>query len=158
MTARIILRRVHLVATLWFIACVGYILAMTLHQVGLHWWLVSPLSGLSGVVILLLVALYAFAFVRGAGGTRQAEAEHPLTSTSYYLGFYVSAPLLGGLAAVLGALGIPEAGKFLFLMALGTLATTFLVWIVIDPLVGLVETLWRAGRRRRRTGAENAER
>jgi len=149
MTARKILRRIHLVATVWFIICVGYLLVIGLYQAGLKWWLVFSLSGHSAVVIVLLVSLYLFAFFRGTDGARHIEAEHPLTSSDCYMGFYVSAPLLGGLAAVLGTVGASGIGRLLFSTALGTLGTTFLVWIVIDPLVGMVEMLLPTSRRHR---------
>lgn len=77
------------------------------------------------------------------------EIEHPLTSANCYLGFYVSAPLLGGLAAVMGAGSDWESERSLDSVALGTRGTTFFVWIVLDPLIGLVEMLLPASRRRR---------
>ncbi len=149
MTAKRLLKRIHLVATVWFVLCVAYLLATALRQVGFRWWLVFSLSGYSTAVIFLLVSLYLFAFFRGAGRDRYIEIEHPLTSADCYLGFYVSAPLLGGLAAILATADAPETGRFLFSVALGTLGTTFLVWIVLDPLVGMAETLLPASRRHR---------
>lgn len=149
MAAKRILKRIHLVATAWFLVCVGYLLATTLRQAGLQWWLVFSLSGYSTLMILLLVSLYLFAFVRGAHRGLHPEIEHPLTSANCYLGFYVSAPLLGGLAAVMGAGSDWETERSLDSVALGTLGTTFFVWIVLDPLIGLVEMLLPASRRRR---------
>jgi hypothetical protein len=56
--------------------------------------------------------------------------------------FYVIAPFLGGLAGCLGMIGIDTTvGHFLSIVALGTLATTFLVWVIVDPVVGLMEML-----------------
>jgi len=147
MTAKRILKRIHLVATAWFVVCVGYLLATALRQAGLQWWLVFSLSGYSTLLIFLLVSLYVFAFVRGADRNGCVELEHPLTSADCYLGFYVSAPLLGGLAAVLGAGGAWETRNFPLSVAVGTLGTTFLVWIVLDPLIGVVELLLPASRR-----------
>lgn len=149
MTAKRILKRIHLAATVWFLACVGYLLATALRQAGLQWWLAFSLSGYSTLFIFLLVSLYLFAFVRGAGRDGHVEIEHPLTSANCYLGFYVAAPLLGGLAAVLGAGDTWENPKFPFSVAMGTLGTTFFVWIVLDPLIGIVEMLLPASRRYR---------
>jgi hypothetical protein len=149
MTARTILKRIHLVATMWFAACTVYLLAAVLRQVGLQWWLVFSLSGYSALMLLLLVSLYLFAIFRNAGRARANEIEHPLTSTHYYLGFYVSAPLLGGLAGVVGMAGVPGIGRFLFGVALGTLGTTFLVWVLLDPLVGMIEMLLPDSRKHR---------
>jgi len=147
MTAKRILRRIHLVATAWFILCIGYLLATALRQAGLQWWLVCSLSGYSTLMVLLLVSLYLFAFVRGVNRGGHAEIEHPLTSSDCYLGFYVSAPLLGGLVAIMGASGPWESDRFLLSVAIGTLGTTFFMWIVLDPLISLVEMLLPASRR-----------
>ena len=149
MMPRTLLKRVHLVATIWFIACVGYLLAMAFHQAGLKWWLIFSLSGHSALGLILLVSLYLFAFYRGADRARYGEAEHPVTSSDYYLVFYVSAPLLGGLAAVLSTANAPNVGRTLSAVAMGTLATTFVVWIVIDPVAGMIESLLPASRRHR---------
>jgi len=164
MTAKRILKRIHLVATVWFILCVGYLLAMALRHAGFRWWLVFSVSGYSSLVIFLLVSLYLFAFFRGTGRGRYVEIEHPLTSADCYLGFYVSAPLLGGLAAMLGTAGISSTGRYLFSVALGTLGTTFFVWIVLDPLIGMAEMLlprsrrYRAERRRAMTACLDGHR
>ncbi len=149
MTARRALRLTHLLSTVWFMVCVGYILVLALRQVGFHWWLIFSLSGHSALLILLLISLYLFALFRGVGGAQQIEVEHPLTTTHYYMGFYVAAPLLGGLAGILGMIGVADAAKFLLGVALGTLGTTFTVWVVIDPVVGLTEMLMLTSRKHR---------
>jgi len=149
MTARTLLRRVHLIATTWFVACTGYLFALGLHQAGLKWWLVFPLSGHSVLMMTFLVSLYLFAWFRGTDGARYNRMEHPLTSSDSYLGFYVSTPLLGGLAALLAMADGQSAQRVLFLVAIGTLGTTFLVWIVIDPALGVLEQLLPASRRHR---------
>jgi hypothetical protein len=144
------LKRIHLVATVWFMVCVGYMLILALRQVGFNWWLIFSLSGHSALMVFLLVSLYLFAFVRGVGSTQHISLEHPLTSTDYYMGFYVSAPLLGGLAGILGmAADIEDVHRFLLGLAMGTLGTTFAVWVVIDPLAGLIEMLLPPSRRHR---------
>ena len=40
-----ILGMLHFVGTLWFIVCVGYILAISLRQAGFNWWIIFSLSG-----------------------------------------------------------------------------------------------------------------
>lgn len=149
MMARKLLRRIHLVATFWLMSCVIYLLAVALRQAGLEWWQVFSLSCPSALVIVLLVSLYLFAFFRGADGARYNEIEHPLTSSDCYLGFYVSTPLLGSLAALLATTSISDTGRLLYSIAMGTLGTTFLVWIVIDPAAGAIEMLLPASRRHR---------
>jgi hypothetical protein len=139
----------HLVATIWFIMCVGYLVATGLCQAGFKWWLVLSLSGYSTFIILMAVSLHLFAFYRGIGGARRMEIKHPLTSSDCYVGFYVSAPLIGGLVVASGTPEAPGMGVSFVSIAMGTLKTTFVVWIVIDPLLGVIEMLSPASRRHR---------
>jgi hypothetical protein len=158
MTARRALKLTHLTSTIWFIVCVGYILALALREVGFHWWLIFSLSGHSALAIFLLVSVYLFAVFRGVGGSQQIAVEHPLTTTAYYMGFYVATPLLGPLAGVLAAIGPDTSLSGLPLgVAMGTLATTFSVWVIIDPLVGLIEMLLPGSRRHRAQRLAQAE-
>lgn len=146
MTTRQVLRFTHLLSTIWFMACIGCILVLALHQAGFRWWVIFSLSGHSALLVFLLISVYLFALFRGVGEAQQIEVEHPLTTTSYYMGFYVAAPLLGGLAGTLGMVGAPHLIKFLLGVALGTLGTTFVVWVIIDPIAGLVEMFLPASR------------
>ena len=149
MTTRQALRLTHVVSTIWFMACIGYILVLALHQAGFHWWVIFSLSGHSALVVFLLISLYLFALFRGVGEAQQIEIEHPLTTTSYYMGFYVAAPLLGGLAGTLGMVGDPHPVKFFLGVAMGTLGTTFVVWVIVDPIAGLAEMLLPTSRKHR---------
>lgn len=135
------LRSIHLASTAWFILCVGYILVLALWQAAVRWWVIFSLSGYSILVILLLTSLYLFAIFRGISRTQAIESEHLLTSTSYYRIFYAAAPFLGGLAGCVGAIGADRVGQFLAVIAVGTFVTTFLVWVIIDPVTGLLEVL-----------------
>lgn len=157
MTARRALKLTHLVSTIWFVVCVGYILALTLHQVGFKWWLIFSLSGPSAIVALLLISVYLFALVRDMSNTQQIQVEHPFTSTQYYMGFYVAAPLLGGLAGVFGMIGAGDPNRNALGVALGTLGTTFCVWVVLDPVIGLIEMLLPPSRRHRAERLAQAE-
>ena len=143
------LKSVHLAATVWFVICVGYILAIALHQAGFNWWLIFSLSGHWALLFFMLVSLYLFALARGVGEAQQIEIEHPLTTTSYYMGLYVSAPFLGALAGLIGMVGAETAGQFFLGVALGTLATTFFVWVVLDPAAGVVEMTLPKSRKHR---------
>lgn len=149
MVARRVLKLTHLASTIWFMLCVGYIVVAALHQAGFKWWLIFSLSGHSALVIFLLISLYLFALFRGVGSTQYIELEHPLTSTQYYMGFYVAAPLLGGLASLFGMFGVGDLNKFLLGLAMGTLGTTFAVWVIVDPVAGLIEMLLPASRKHR---------
>ncbi len=149
MNARRVLKLTHLASTIWFMLCVGYIVVIALHQAGFKWWLIFSLSGHSALVIFLLISLYLFALFRGVGKSQYIELEHPLTSTQYYMGFYVAAPLLGGLASIVGLLGVEQLNRFLLGTAMGTLGTTFTVWVIVDPIAGLIEMLLPTSRKHR---------
>jgi len=157
MTPRRVLKLIHLISTVWFMVCVGCIFAVALHGAGVKWWLVFSLSGHSALAIFLLISLYLFAVFRGVGKAQQIEVEHPLTTTTSYMGFYVAAPLLGGLAGILGMVGNDSPLKFVLGVALGTLGTTFAVWVLLDPLVGLIEMTLPASRRHRAERLAQAE-
>jgi len=140
---------VHLAGTAWFMLCVGYILVLALRQAGFQWWLIFSLAGHSALFIFLLISLYLFAVFRGVGKSQKIEVEHPLTSTNYYMVLYVIAPFLGGLAGCLGMVGVNRISQFLLGIALGTLVTTFLVWVIVDPVTGLLEILLPTSRKHR---------
>ena len=144
------LKLIHLASTGWFILCVGYILVFTLRQAGVHWWIIFSVSGHSTLLVLLLVSLYLFALFRGVGKNQQIEAEHPLTSTNYYMVFYHVAPILGSFAGCVGMIGVSAMKQFLLGVALGTLGTTFLVWVIVDPVTALLEMLLPAASRKHR--------
>lgn len=143
------LRRVHIASTVWFVLAVAYILVLTLRQAGVKWWVVFSLSGHGLLIASVLVSLYLFAMFRGISSSQKVQREHPLTSTTYYAVFYVSAPFLGGLAGCLGMMGARTAGQFLLGVSISTLGITFLVWVILDPVIGLLEMLLPASRRHR---------
>jgi hypothetical protein len=145
------LKLIHLVGMVWFILCIGYILAFALRRAGLHWWIVFSLSGHSVLIVFLLISLYLFAMFRGATRSQIIEVEHPLTSTNYYTVFYIVTPFLGGLTGCLGMIGGVSAVKqFLLGVALGTLGATFLAWVIVDPVTALLEMLLPPASRKHR--------
>jgi hypothetical protein len=144
-------KSIHLASTIWFIVCVGYILVLALRQAGVRWWVLFSLSGHGALVVFLLISLYLFAIFRGVSSSQKVRLEHPLTSTIYYRVFYVLVPLLGGLAGCLGMIGmVSTVSQFLLGVAMGTLGTTFLVWVVVDPVTGLLEMMLPPASRRHR--------
>jgi hypothetical protein len=143
------LRKAHIASTIWFVLAVAYILVLTLRQAGVNWWVVFSLSGHGVLIVMVLVSLYLFAIFRGIGSSQRVQIEHPLTSTTYYAGFYVVTPFLGGLAGCLGMIGAYSISHFFLGIALGTLGVTFLVWVILDPAFGLLEMLLPASRRHR---------
>jgi hypothetical protein len=144
------LRRVHFAGTAWFMLCIGYIFVLALRQAGFQWWVVFSLSGYSVLIMLLLVSLYLIAIFRGIDRSQKIEIEHPLTSTAYYTMFYNLTPLLGSFAGSLAMIGASGVSEILSGIALGTLATTFMVWIVSDPLTASLEKLLPSSRAHRR--------
>jgi hypothetical protein len=131
---------IHLAGTIWFVLCVGYILILALVQSGVKWWIVFSLSLHGILLILLLISLYLFAIFRGISSSQKLHEEHPITKTDQYAFFYAVTPFLGGLSGFLGMLGAERVSQFISGITLGTLATTFLVWVIIDPVLGLLET------------------
>ena len=149
MSVRRTLKITHLASTVWFMLCIGYLFVLVLHQAGFNWWLIFSLSGHSALLIFLLISLYLFT-IFGAGGKEQGIAvEHPLTTTGPYLAFYVSAPILGVLAGTVAMAGETRITQFLTGIALGTLAVTFLTWVIVDPLASMLETLSPTSREHR---------
>jgi hypothetical protein len=141
------LKRVHFAGTAWFMLCTSYILILALRQAGFQWWVIFSLSGYSALFMLLLVSLYLFAIFRGIDRNQKIEIERPLTSSAYYTMFYNLTPLLGSFAGSLGMIGTSKISELLSGLALGTLATTFLVWIVVDPLTVSLEKLLPTSRK-----------
>lgn len=154
------LKLVHFTGTIWFMACVCYVLATALRQAGFNWWVIFSLSGHSVLVVILLVSLYLFAIFQGAGKNQKIAIEHSLSSSGYYMAFYVSAPFLGAVAGVLAMVGESKMSHFVTGVALGTLAATFLTWVIVDPGVSFSEMLAPAGRahRTRRLAIAKAQR
>ncbi len=145
-----VVKCIHFASTAWLVLCVGYIMVLALRQAGFDWWVIFSLSGHSVLVIFLLVSLYLFAIFRGVGKNQKIEVEHLLTSTDYYTVFYIIAPFLGGLTGLVGMAGEHRASQFLLGVALGTLGATFLAWVIVDPVAGLLETLLAPASRKHR--------
>jgi hypothetical protein len=135
------LKSLHLVSTVWFMLCTGYVFILALRQTGFNWLVIFSLSGHLSLLVILLVCIYLFALFRGIEKVPDIQIEHPLTSTSYYMIFYVSMPFLGSIAGVLGVIGEAPLSSFLPAAALGTIGATFLTWVAIDGIAGSIELL-----------------
>lgn len=144
------LKSIHLASIIWFVVCIGYIFVLGLHQAGVSSWVVVSLSVHGALLVFLLISLYLFALYRGISSSQTVQVEHPLTSASCYTVFYVITPFLGGLAGCVGMIGVSTVSQFLSGVALGTLGTTFLAWVIVDPVVGLLEMLILPTSRRHR--------
>ncbi|MHC4149885.1 MAG: hypothetical protein ACYSR5_10420 [Planctomycetota bacterium] len=146
MSRRKALKLVHFATTWWFALSSGYILVLALRQAGFHWWVIFSLSGYSLLIILLLISLYLFALFRGVARSQKTELEHPLTASVYYSVFYDLSPFLGGLSGSLAAIGVSRVTDYLLVVAYGTFWATFFVWIIVDPLAGMVEMILPSSR------------
>ncbi len=153
MASRRILKFLHFSGTIWFMITAAFLLVVAMRQAGASWWLIFSLSGYSALAILFLISIYLVAIVRSVVHTR-TEIEHPLSTSDYYVVFYDIAPFFGAIAGLAGGLfaGPVEVATT---VASGTLATTFITWILIDPIVSIVEATtpparlasrWRRGR------------
>lgn len=149
MNQRNTLKMVHLAGTIWFVVCLGYLSMLIMREAGFNWWLIFSLSGQSALLIFLLISFYLFAIFGATATGQKTTIEHPLTSSGPYLTFYVSVPLLGVLAGAVAMAGETRITQFLSGIALGTLAVTFLTWIIIDPLASMLETLAPTSREHR---------
>lgn len=143
------MRIAHVASTIWFVLAVGCVLVLTLRQAGVKWWVVFSLSGHGVLIAAVLVSLYLFAIFRGISSSQKVLVEHPLTSTTYYAVFYVLTPFLGGAAGCLGMIGAQRVGHFVLGVALDTLGVTFVVWVILDPVIGLLELLLPSSRKHR---------
>lgn len=134
------LKRIHIAGTLWFIICAAALLVITLRQAGVQWWVIFSLSGYGVVLGVFLLAVYLFALFRGVVRAQFAQ-EHPLSTTPAYLLLYDASPFLGAAAGLLCITGIYEPAAIVRIIAEGTLVMTFVIWVVVDSGVGLIESV-----------------
>ncbi len=150
MSRRNTFKLIHFASTVWFVLSAGFLLVLDLRQAGKSWWVIVSLSGYSTVTAFLLISLYLFAVFRGVTRSQKTKTEHPLTTSIYYSVFYDVSPFLGALAGSISGIGVDKVTSYLSVTAAGSLWATFLVWIVVDPVAGLFETLLPSSRRLRR--------
>ncbi len=141
---------VHFAATLWFILCAGYLLVIALLSAGRSWWFIVSLTPYSALAVFMLLSLYLFAIYRGVARSQKIKIEHILTTSPWYCFFYDTCPFLGAAGGLIAATGTANTADYLLVIATGSLWTTFLVWIIVDPAIGLIEMTLPASRRHRR--------
>jgi hypothetical protein len=157
MNRQSILKLVHLIGSACFVLSSLYISVWVLLRGIESWWVIVSLSGYSALVVLLLISLYLFAIFRGIARTQKIRIEHPWTTSPYYLVFYCVSPYLGALAGGLASIGAGRVSHHLLLIAVGCFWATFIVWIIVDPLMGLTELLLPSGRNHRRKRLAHAK-
>ncbi len=149
MASRQSVKLIHFAGTVWFGLCAVFLIFLSLLEAGVQWWIIFSLSGYSAILLVLLISVYLFAVFRVAVRSQKIEVEHPLTSSAHYMMFYCISPFLGSAAALISSFGIENVLQRLVTIAVGSLVTTFLVWIVFDPAIGLLEMLLPPGRQHR---------
>lgn len=157
MNSQRLLKRIHVCGTLWFLLCAATLLVLSLHQAGVRWWVIFSISGYSTVLLLFIFTVYLFAIYQGVV-RNQTAAEHPLSTSIYYIALYDLAPFLGSLAGLLGISMYTSLPSVLNNMTQGTLATTFLMWTVLDPAIGMIETALPDSKAHRKQRLEEARR
>lgn len=153
----LLLKKIHFISTAWFFCAVAYFFLFSLRQAGKSWWVIISLSGYSTSLVFLLGSLYLFAIYRGMARSQKIETEHPITTSFYYMVFYVIGPLLGGLAGAIGGIPNTQLRNYFLVVAVGTFWATFVVWIIIDLAAGLLEMLLPASSRHRKERLLEAE-
>ena len=154
-TMQRLLKRIHILGTAWFVLCAGALLVLSLRQAGVSWWWVFSISSYSAVLFTFLLAFFLFAMFRGVVRA-QCAMEHPLSTSLAYLVFYDAAPFFGAVAGLLGSIGVANGVTLVWMVIEGTLGMTFVTWVVVDSLVGGIESMLPQSIRQRSRRLEEA--
>lgn len=138
----------HGAATFQLAASTALVIFWTLKAAGFNWLALFSLSVQGVMVVGLGVLVYGFAAFRGAVG-RRTSVEFPLTGSYPYRAYYLVTPVLGGFVCGIDYLMAEGLVEGLRGFALGTVITTFVVWVLTDPFIGIIESLLPASRRLR---------
>lgn len=127
-----------------------FIIAWGLRLAGLDWWAIFSLSTQGFVLVVLGMLIYAFAVFCGSVGERM-PSEHPFTGSIYYRIFYLAVPVVGGVGGGLYTYFLEAAGavEAVRTLALETVFSAYAVWLFIDPVSGIIESLLPESRRAR---------
>jgi len=144
---RAIRRYLHVAGTAWFVVCLVFMLLVSLHRANVQWVVLFPLAGPGLLALLLLISVYLFALFRGMSGSNKLADEHPVTSTRLYKGFYATVPFWGSVVGFAASTEPMGSEGFFVMIALGGLFMTFVVWVLVDPVLGSLETIVPASAR-----------
>ncbi len=150
-------RRVHFLSTVWFILCIGTIVAQSLRQAGLEWWQIISISGYSVVTVLFFVSVYLFAVFRGVHRHSEPDVEHPITCQKVYKILYSFTPFLGfaaGLCSQIDVEGKTSLANWLIVGAMGTFLITISNWVILDPMITILEGYFPDAREKRNVRLE----
>ncbi|HBG28268.1 MAG: hypothetical protein A2Y10_03135 [Planctomycetes bacterium GWF2_41_51] len=137
---------IHLLNSAVFIGSAAYIFVYALHKTGHNWLFIASLSGYTTIIVLFLFSFYLFAVYRGISANQNVKDEHVLTTSLPYLLFYNVSTLYGVVLVWFISFNNYTTADYLLRMSIGAVALTFLIWIVIDPLIGLLEMLLPSSR------------
>jgi len=143
------LKLLHAVNTAAFALAAGYVAVLALRQAGVKWWLIFSLSGHSAIAAFVLTSAYLFAIFRGGSRNQACSIEHPLTSSRQYMILYSIIPLLGAVGGGLSSIGMESKELIINTVVIGTIGATFCFWIIIDPLLTVIESFGQASRTHR---------
>lgn len=146
---RYISRMTHLLGMIWFFLCTGYIFAWIILRANSGWIVAISLSGYSTALVLFLICFFLFAVFHRLGKSQIIQLEHPLTSTGFYGLCYNTSSFIGALAGVLAAIGTDGTSNYPLLIAAGSFLVTFVVWLILDPLLAAAEMLLPQSRQNR---------
>ena len=135
-------RRVHFLSTVWFLLCIGAIAAQSLRQAGLEWWQIISISGYSVVTVLFFVSVYLFAVFHGVHRHNEPDIEHPITSQKVYKILYSFTPFLGFLVGLFSQTGLEtdlSLSGWAIVGAMGTFVITIANWVILDPMIAILE-------------------
>ncbi len=135
-----VLKYVHFLSMCFFLLSAGYMLSYILMQKTRNSFFVS-LSGLSTLIFGAIVFFYLLAFIKSLTLNNYYKAEHPFTSSIYYMIFYDLSPFIGASGAIIAMSMLKEIDSKMLFISIGTLISSFLVWILLDPLIQVSEML-----------------
>jgi hypothetical protein len=145
MSARRLLKLLHLCGTAWFSLATVYVFTLALRENGVGWGMIFLLVVYWMVLLFLLISAYLYTLFGDSGSNRSLALEHPLTHTRPYMAMYFLVPFLGALLGprLFADHAINTA------IAMGTLTATAFFWVIVDPGVGFIEMLLPARRKHR---------
>jgi hypothetical protein len=117
----------------------------------------SVITASPGSSLLIAAMVYAVALTTVILRRKARAIEHPLTGADSYRFFYYLCPFVGAGAGAIAIVGSGLTTNGLTTVAAGVVLATAIVWIVIDPVITVVEFCGPRSRRLRRVRAVRAK-
>ena len=135
----------HMLVAVQYLFSAAVVILWILLQTGLHWSIVFSLSTQGFALVVLAAMIYGFATYRGAVGDRRL-AEHPFTSSVPYRFLYLLVPVLSGLVGAVDFWLVLGTWYVVLGLSVGTVLAATVMWLLVDPLAGLVESAFPQSR------------